>query len=332
MIHSGTDSAAPGQSMWPLFCSEVGLSYEQEERVRNFQRLMLQNKESWLERHTAFACGKAMESAHSAVQAITLRLGQRSRATAGLLSEPQQLKFASWAAKNRGALSSLSKPCAPKEDTKYTTSPNQHVAGNLYVLNYRLHDLLNRVPRAAPLVTGLALKKLSRRPSFESLGCGGEKLEGGLSREKSFSSTGSLKRSASEISMEGSDTRPSVPSVIPQDAQNAAAAVVEQVLGSFKEIIPPPPTPTIVAPVQIPIPAPTPVSVMKQQPHMVPSVPGILSAPVATHERKPSFLPPHLGAVPEEIWSADADAADDFLMNLEDWAIGGGIDMELDQH
>ena len=43
MLNSGTDRVTPVQSMWPLVCSEVGLSYEQEERLRTYQRLTLQN-------------------------------------------------------------------------------------------------------------------------------------------------------------------------------------------------------------------------------------------------------------------------------------------------
>jgi len=288
---------------------------------------MLQKKESWLDRHTAFACGKTMESAHAATQAITLRFGQRSRSTMGILTEDQQMKFLSWAQHNRARVADLTRRQAPQkvQSEKYQTSPSHHVAGNLYVLNDRLQNILKTIPRAAPLVTGVSLKKLSRRPSFESLGCSGDKKEDGLSREKSFSSTGSLKRSASEMSMEGGDGRPSIPSIDPQEAQNAAASVVDQVLGEFKEIIPPPPTPSVVSSLQIPIPAPTPVSKMKIQQPAEQARPEASSVP--SHERKPSFLPPHLGGITEEMWPSDA--ADDFLMNLEDWAIGEGIDMEM---
>jgi hypothetical protein len=351
--------------MWPLLCSEIGLSYEQEEKVRSFQRSTLQNHDTWIERHTSFASGKAMESAHDALQAVTLRLGQRERSTMSLLTPEQQMKFLSWSQRNRERLSSIAERsnATPFGDPKYQTSDSQHAAGNLYVLNHRLQSILQKIPRAAPLVTGATLKKLSRRPSFESLGCY-DKEEDQLMRERSFPSTGSLKRSASEMTLDAptSDDKPSVPSISPPDAQLSAAPTVEKAIGHLKEIIPPPPTITMTMSI-MELPAPTPVSSMSMghaalryqappsQYDPVPSHPCATllsvrceSAPVlgavagaapasATHNRKPSFLPPHLGLVPEELWPEDGGGAEDFLMNLvdEDWAIGEGIDMELDR-
>lgn len=172
MLNSGTDKVTPSQSMWPLVCSEVGLSYEQEEKVRNYQRQTLQCQGSWPDRHTAYASGKLMESAHDAVQAITLRLGQRERSILSLLSEEQRLKFLSWASRNKGRFAAMKEKLAPALAVreKYQTSHSQHVAANLYVLNHRFQTVLQKVPRAAPLVSGIALRKFSRRPSFESLG------------------------------------------------------------------------------------------------------------------------------------------------------------------
>jgi hypothetical protein len=350
--------------MWPLLCSEIGLSYEQEEKVRSFQRATLQNHDTWIERHTAFASGKAMESAHDALQAVTLRLGQRERSMMSLLTPEQQMKYLSWSQHNRERLAPIAQRfhSSPFGDPKYETSDSQHAAGNLYVLNHRLQSILQKIPRAAPLVTGAALKKLSRRPSFESLGCY-DKEEEQLMREQSFPSTGSLKRSASEMTLDGptSDDKPSVPSISPPDAQISAAPTVEKAIGHLREIIPPPPTVTMTMSM-MELPAPTPISSMSMTQAALrysaapshydpaPSHPGAAmlsvrceSAPVlgavagfvpagATHNRKSSFLPPHLGLVPEEMWPEDGGGAEDFLMNLvdEDWAIGEGIDMELD--
>lgn len=330
MLNSGTDQVTPSQPMWPLFCSEVGLSYEQEEKVRTFQRSTLQDPETWVSRHVAFACGKSMDSAHDALQAVTLRLGQRERGTSRVLSEKQLVAFLAWSERNKHRLQLLTNSVPAKtEDDKYKILPSQHLAANLYVLNHQFQSILTKIPRAAPLVTGLALKKLSRRPSFESLGCIDDK-DDPLSREASFASSGSLKRTASEMSMEGKEEKPSVPPINPQDAQAVAAAYVENVLGHLREIIPPPPVPSTESPIHIP--APTPLSSMgmhlgnhfAMEPLQIPSEP--------THVRKSSFLPSHLNVVPEEMWSLDV--TDDFLMNLvdEDWAIGEGIDMDMDQH
>lgn len=329
--------------MWPLFCNEVGLSYDQEEKVRTFQRALLLNQDSWLDRHTAFASGKVVQSAHDATQALSLRLGQKERSTMGILSEEQRIKFATWASRNRDRVAqavATKAPAVAPVDEKFKTSPQQHVAVNLYIINHLFKSLSHTILPAAPLVTGAALKKLSRRPAFESLGCSmGEDKD--LSREDSFASSGSLKRSSSELSMEGGEERPQVPTISPQDAQATAAASVEQVLGALKEIIPKPPTPvpsTRLAwdPANFPIPDPSPVSaswmpVQNGHPGMYqPMLAGQVPPPIGgMHQRTSSFLPPHLNVVPEDMWTGDA--ADDFLMTLadEDWAIGEGIDMDM---
>ena len=346
MLNNGTNVVTPSQSMWPLFCNEVGLSYDQEEKVRAFQRILLQTQESWLDRHTSYAAGKVIESHHDAMQAISLRVGQRERSSASILSQEQQAKFLGWANRNKDRMAQATgsvMQVQPHEE-QFKVSSSQHTAANLYITNHRLQEILQKVPRAAPMVTGLKLKKLSRRPCFESLGCrsGTDKShteEGRLSRESSFASSNSLKRSASEISVD-SEERPSVPSITPEEAQATASHTVENVLGFLKEIIPPPPAPVAAwAPSNIAIPSPTPVTSMTLEQHEVPFVStGSLAqqgaiapypAPSSHHVRKNSFLPEHLNVVPEEMWPADG--GDDLLMNLmdEDWAIGEGIDMDL---
>jgi hypothetical protein len=286
-----------------------------------------------------------VQSAHNATQAISLRLGQKQRSTLGVLTKEQRLKFMAWSSKNKARVAQNLEhkiPAVPPTDEKYKTFPEQHVSANLYILNQRLQKVLNLIPPAAPLVTGAALKKLSRRPSFESLGCcmnGEDRLD----REDSFASSGSLKRSASELSMEGGEERPHVPSISPTEAQDSAAPYVEKTLGFLKDIMPAPPTPVPSTksawdPNNIVIPEPAPVSsawmpVPNDQSSAFEPNPVALHPvhPGATnHMRTSSFLPPHLNVVPEEMWPG-GDAADDFLMALteEDWAIGEGIDMEM---
>jgi hypothetical protein len=354
---------APCQSMWPLLCNEIGLSYEQEEKVRAYQKKLLQTQESWLHRHSAFAAEKTMQSLHDAVQAITVRLGQRERSTQSILSEQQRMKLAVWATRNREQLSNETAK-APRAPTyhKFATSKSQHEAANLYTINHHLQMVLQKVPPAAPLVSGIHLQKLARRPLFESLSCGVHSESGEMFRDES---SGSLKRHNSEMSMhegEGEDEgdleeRVHIPSVNPEEAQESAALLVEKVLGPLKEIMPEPPAPfayVSVGPTNLALPAPTPVSSMTQlfypamdlegapssapsqftQPRMVPSQAGLPQAfPYAEatgtiHARKSSFIPPHLNVVPEEMWPGDS--ADDFLMNLVegDWAIGEGVDMD----
>lgn len=367
MLNSGNDRVPPAQSMWPLFCNEVGLSYDQEERVRGFQRTLLQSHDSWLERHAARAADLAMASAHDSTQAVSLRLGQKERAMLNILSPSQRIRFLSWAEKNREKLIDAMKKktkkhgeankSSPIVDERFKTDQRHHVAANLYVLNHRLLKVLQAVPRAAPLVTGPMLMKLSRRPSFESLGrspmektCHDGEEE--MSLEHSFASSGSLKRSASAISMDGD--RPQLLQISPDDAEETSKGTIDRVLGHLQEIIPPTPKPQYSSYQysQIRIPSPAHVSssyyhnegILQPQSlqieHAVHQLPvaqgpapmsGVSSSqPTVTgHRKQSSFIPPYLNVVPEEMFPNDG-TADDFLMSLvdEDWAIGEGIDMD----
>lgn len=279
MLSSGTDRASPTQAMWPLLCHEVGLSYDQEERIRNYQRTLLQTPDSWLHRHTALASDMAMSSAHDGIQGLTDRVGQRDAAFFSRLTEQQRLKYQTWAVHNKDRIARVlsRKPKPAKPAFLFKTSPSYHIAANLYIVNYHLQH----TPRAAPLVTGAtALKRLMQRPSFESLGCAGDrggKEEGNmLSRESSFpsagsfpssnslkqshsfASSGSLKRSASEMSIEGEEGRPQIPPINPEMAEAAAAATLNAALGFVRDLIPlPPPSSTPAAT----LPEPTPVVV-----------------------------------------------------------------------
>lgn len=303
-----------------------------------------------------------MKSMHDAIEALTNRFGEREKASQAILSPAQRLKLATWATRNRQKLKEQMSQLPRKQDSEFKLSKNQHEAVNLYIVNHRLQGVLKSIPLPDPMaVAPKDVKKLSRRPLFESLGCGANDKEEGLSRDNSFASTGSLKRGMAEMRMsgeEGEEERVHLPPLNPEDAQNSAAELIDKVLGPVKKIIPDPPVPTFV-PLgcgKLELPAPTPVSSMQYfprepaQPIAVPSAPisATVQAPVpvaatalnvpllepeyqggpeAKHARKSSFLPQNLNVVPEEMWGGDAD---DLLMNLVDgdWAIGEGIDMD----
>jgi hypothetical protein len=342
MLSSGTDTAAPSQSMWPLLCNEVGLSYDQEEKLRTFQRTLLQDPNTWVDRHTAYASRKVMEASHDAVQALTLRAGQRERSSGALLSEEQRLKMMSWAVRNRDRVAQSTKHIPPpcKSHQRDISPQDQHVAANLYILSERLQQVLQTVSRAAPLVTGAALKKLSHRPSFEPLGACDEKGDSG--HDSCFASSGSLKRNASEMSMDDETCQKSqAPAFHPVEAQTSATAVLQAALGCVQDLLPLPPPPVVAMSASVP----NPVLVTSQVPSPIPVVSLVYQAPIAytqsapafgalqqdaaNHVRKSSFLPAHLNVVPEEMWPGDE--ADEFLLNMieGDWAIGEGIDMDI---
>lgn len=380
MLNSGNDRVPPAQSMWPLFCNEIGLSYDQEERVRNFQRTLLQSHESWLERHTARSADLVMASTHDSTQAVSLRLGQRERSLTSVLTPEQKLKFLGFAEKNRERLKAImdkkvkkhmeTNKSSPIVDSRFEIDNKQHVAANLYIMNYRLQKVMQVIPRAAPLVTGSMLMKLSRRPSFESLGRSpldqpGADGEESMSREQSFASSGSLKRSQSTLSMEGD--RPQLLQISPDDAEETCKPSVEEVLGHVKEIIPSTPPPqyapqhqqqqqqqqSLVMALRIPSPAhvisqPYPHQPMEQPQmqyiqhpiHPPPAASSQSTVPMSVnsshpdgafrgHRKQSSFIPPYLNVVPEEMFPNDG-SADDFLMSLvdDDWNIGEGIEMD----
>ena len=385
MLSSGTESAAPSQSMWPLFCNEIGLSYDQEEKLRAIQRTLIQDHNTWVDRHTAYASRKVIESAHDATQALTFRAGQRERSTMNHLSNEQRMKMMKWSLQNRDRVAHATATKVPMMAPPRDIHPHHHVAANLYILNEQLQQVLLTVPRAAPLLTGVALKRLSHRPSFEPLGASDERSNE-MSRDGSYPSSGSLKRNASEMSMDCDDSsncvqKAQIPTISPVDAQATAVPTVQQALHMVLDLLPPEPpmesmmvatnteeeeqqqqqqqhhrqnfqmdTPIdelLVYNLEIPMPAPVSSSELEVPPiaSVMPSL--IYQAPAAytqsapsfgalqpphaqQHVRKSSFLPAHLTVVPEELWP---DEADEFLLDMieGDWAIGEGIDMDMNE-
>eukprot|EP00521_Asterionellopsis_glacialis_P006495 CAMPEP_0195282006 /NCGR_PEP_ID=MMETSP0707-20130614/1079_1 /TAXON_ID=33640 /ORGANISM="Asterionellopsis glacialis, Strain CCMP134" /LENGTH=805 /DNA_ID=CAMNT_0040340955 /DNA_START=214 /DNA_END=2631 /DNA_ORIENTATION=- len=250
MLTSGNDKVPPSQGMWPLICNEVGLSYDQEERARGFQRTLLQENESWIDRHTAAASKLTMDSAHDCLQAIHHNVGQRERSVLGSLDESKRAKFLAWALKRKDKLAELRKKREKTssdmkmddgDSRKPDLSPGNHVAANLYILNRGLQTTLKTLPQPPLLVKG-PLKKLSRRPSFESLGsCGATEKEGSRPLHKDHSSSGSLKRSSDALSgmtAEGDEDRMATQNnICPEEAQTTAAPVIEAALGIVKDLV-----------------------------------------------------------------------------------------------
>ena len=306
MLQNGNDTVGPAHSMWPLFCNEIGLSYDQEERARNYQRAVLQEPHTWLDRHTARASGLAMQSLHDAFNSVAVRVRQREHGMSNGLTAAQKVKFLAWADKNsdriqaRIAKRKQQNP-RPKVPEKFELSKDHHLAANLYILNSRLQKTLHSLPKQMTLVGPASLRRLSRRPSFESLGQQREEGERrDLARDQSFCSSGELKRSASVLSMDDSD-KPAPQQVSPEDGQEAAIATVEEALGFIKEIIPPPqapiPQPAMSAPVRIHSPALVSSAPIYHQYAPAPSA----SLPPVTMSEYPAVtrVNSHPGAMPE---------------------------------
>ncbi|KAI2507254.1 bZIP transcription factor [Fragilaria crotonensis] len=250
MLSSGNDRVPPAHGMWPLFCNEVGLSYDQEERVRAFQKSLLLSSEGWLQRHSASSSTLLMQSNHDAVQALAHTVGQRQKSVVNdNLTADQKRKFLSWADQNAARIAKASKgteSTAPVDGTDgYKLSEEHHDAANMYILNHRFQNIANSLAKPDLLVNKATLRRFARRPSFESLGsCMAmeRKEEEGLSRECSFASTGSLKRSASELSV-ADEERAQIHCIPPEEAEATVKPAIEAALGFVKQLIPVPPTP-----------------------------------------------------------------------------------------
>jgi len=265
-----------GTVLWPLLCHEIGLSYEQEDKIRTAQRLVLQNVDLWIHRHTARATSNVIQLVHDVIGGMMelTRKNEECRnnnEVAGLkreeeeweeeeslliiLTEEQRMKFWGWALKNRERM----KQCAERnvgtndvEVGELEVSNERHVAANMYIIAHKLGKIQQRVPPIGGKYAAnppKLMKKLGRRPCFESLG-GYEKdnndaeSSSAASKMSRHDSTGSLKRSLDDMSIGGtsSTTEMNLTAVTPDAGQAAGHAAASSLLKDVLEIIPKPPS------------------------------------------------------------------------------------------
>lgn len=251
--------------------------------MRNVQKMILSNADSWVQRHTALAMKNVMESVHDVISGGHVAAKSREWNVMKILTPEQRVKFLVWARRNRDVIRRLGEAKIRSSggvvsrtswmdigrgggqemalecgDDEYMTSPDRHVAANLYIINHLLSKIKQRQQQertsATPpmFVHPTQLKKLSRRPSFESL-AGLQAYEDSqttkkLSRETSFPSNGSLKRSLNDMTLEGSHSDlhsmnsscQDAPTngITPMTAQTAGQAAVLAVLSDVMPIVP----------------------------------------------------------------------------------------------
>ncbi len=329
MLAGGTDKVTPANAMWPLVCNEVGLSYELEERLRVYTRTtILQEKSTWLVRHSARSSALVMESFHDCVGGMAQMVGNRETTMSkDILTPLQRAKYLAWVGKNSNRIKARlqarreralqkqkmeSDSAEPDENTigigtfvdpNYQLNKSHHLAANLYILNHQLSRIHNEFPYQTPsILTPPVLKKLMRRASFESLGQQKDSDNKSIGREdsshsstsmKKVSSNGSLMKSASNLSLGNDTERPA--QITPQAGEQAAADLVDQALGFVKPIIPPIPEP--VNPVMSTAYAPAPVA-HGSAPGIVPTqeVPSAVGVDYLSHQIVPtpvtSYGPP----------------------------------------
>lgn len=211
--------------MWPLFCHEINLSFDQEERVRNYQRQLLSQQDTWMERHLGTAAIQMIQSLHSAMLGLMESSHRRENNVLRFLRTEQKVKFLHWSWTKREALSRIfqrqSKSSSTNiksefhpihsttyEQSNYEVDLTQHDAVNLYILNHKFAEISKAFPKSEPLVhPSTPFKKLGRRPTFESLGNSTSTDDiGGDSNMTTCSSSSSLKRCSSEMSCDDLDS------------------------------------------------------------------------------------------------------------------------------
>ena len=259
MLHNGTYNATPTTGMWPLLCHEIGLSYEQEDKVRTTQRAILAQHNSWISRHTAVSTVNVLNAMHSALTQFHTVASERERGIKQVLTPEQRRKFLKWAKQNSNRIHEAVPTQLEhfNEEHEYQLDPQRHVAANLYIVNHRLSNINSRLlgtldstSTTAPIVHSSKLKKLSRRPCFESLAvqdaAENNKSSSKLSREASFPSTGSLKRTLNELSGDKDNNHdahhpptPNTTGITVESAHAAAQPGIRAIFQGIMDIIPP---------------------------------------------------------------------------------------------
>jgi len=238
LLQKGTRKATPSEGMWPLVCHEIGLSYDQEDKIRQAQRRVLTNKQTWVDRHLAFATQSVVNSIHSSLGGAQVAAKKNETSLMNILTPEQRMKFFVWANKKNRDVKRVAGRAIKLEQNERKTSPALHAAANLYVINHQLATIVQPPLGSRTYVRPQILKKFSRRPVFESLMGSQSESEGNskLSREKSFPSTGSLKRSLNEVIESSAKLTPAQPQAI--QPQHAHALAQSEVMSALKDVLP----------------------------------------------------------------------------------------------
>jgi len=202
MLQNGNNAARPS-NMWPLLCNEVSLSFDQEERLRTFQRSILTNQQSWVDRHTVFASGIMLDALHECMNGVSEMIRRRESSMLATLSPTQKLRFLIWAKSNKMKMMKIMEQQRRRHQFKLillNTSKSNHVSANLYNICHQLKSVSISLPMCnSPVIPKHYLKSFGCRPCFESLAVSMKKSSSSSSL-KSSSSNGSSKRSSGSIS------------------------------------------------------------------------------------------------------------------------------------
>lgn len=259
LLSSGYRHVSPSNGMWPLFCHEIALSYDQEEKIRQLQKEIVSNQETWLHRHTGVSTEHVIESSHAAICGVSEACEKRAKTLMDVLTPAQKAKFLVWAAKKRKQdATAWTRMVSSQFDVSniaggdnIKVDPKRHDAANLYILNHKLKLIADAYARTRQEhLSQETLKKFSRRPAFESLASVDEGKSATKGTMTKVGSSGALKRCSSELSCDAMNGRGFLKkstsgtslgvatSTTPDGAQATYSAYVYQVLGNITNLIP----------------------------------------------------------------------------------------------
>jgi len=250
--------------------------------MRQLQKEIISNQESWLHRHTGAASEHVIESSRDAISGTSEKVQNRNKNLISVLTPIQKVKFLAWIAKKRkndaqklNAVKSQFTGIDKFQDAE--VNPQRHDAANLYILNHKLAIIANSYQRSnQKVLNSKTLKSLSRRPAFESLASVDDTKCVNPKKMDEVGSSNTLKRHSSEMNFDGVDgtgflksstsggSLCGMSSLTPEAAQTTSSAHVYKALGNITNFIPSHRLPRPVAPLIQNV-QPTPNSVASQQ-------------------------------------------------------------------
>ena len=105
MLLSGVSQATPTTGMWALVCNEVGVSYDQEEKIRTYQRSVLNDKKAWVDRHQMGGIGRTVEGLYERMKGAGKMVEDAIEPEKKVLSLEQRIKLAKYCEDNSDRIS-----------------------------------------------------------------------------------------------------------------------------------------------------------------------------------------------------------------------------------
>ncbi|GMH80782.1 hypothetical protein TrST_g14376 [Triparma strigata] len=172
MLLRGITSAAPDSGMWALVCNDIGVSYDQEEKIRAYQRSVLNDKRTWVDRHSIGTIGRTIQRTYEALKGAGKLMEDGKEAERNVLSMEQRLKLMKYCSDNKERLKKVfgKSPEQKNKDLNELLASVHNLAHDSMKLSAVDNILMNlNLPQVNDVVSGGDTKKLSRRPSYESL-------------------------------------------------------------------------------------------------------------------------------------------------------------------